>query len=262
MPASSAIQARLHALPLLAIAALLAACDDGPPKAAGGPSASASATTTAAAAAPTTPPKPKGMPDLSVDSDGPYLAGSRINLADAQGPEKLTKIVKELPINGQPVTLTVEKKAKTSHVAAVVAALGEAGAPTVKIKTDGRDDLPKEITVTPEVRVAALPACTVATMVLKDLSTAIWSVKGGTAKRQRKGMAGPDLSNTGEQITKDLAACDSTMALFSGDESVPWENAFNLAGTTLKSDEKKKLETLVLPREAPVAGRAVSIGKH
>ncbi len=261
MPVPSAIQARFRALPLLAIAALLAACDDGPPKAAGGPSASASAATTAAAA-PTTPPKPKGMPDLLVDNDGPYLAGSRINLADPQGLEKLAKIVKELPINGQQVTLTVEKKAKTPYVAAVVAALGEAGAPTVKIKTDGRDDLPKEITVTPEVRIASLPACTVTVMVLKDLSTAIWSVKGGTAKKQRKGMAGPDLSNTGEQVTKDLAGCDSTMALFSGDESVPWENAFNLAGTTLKADEKKKLETLVLPREAPVAGRAVTIAKH
>lgn len=261
MSAPSVIQARFHALPLLVIAALLAACDDGPPKPAAGTGASAIATASVAAPAPT-PAKPKGMPDLLVDNDGPYLAGSRINLADPQGPEKLAKIVKELPINGQQVTLTVEKKAKTPYVAAVVAALGEAGAPTVKIKTDGRDDLPKEITVTPEVRVASLPACTVTTMVLKDLSTAIWSVKGGTAKKQRKGMAGPDLSNTGEQITKDLAGCEATLALFSGDESVPWENAFNLAGTTLKADEKKKLETLVLPREAPVAGRAVTIAKH
>jgi biopolymer transport protein ExbD len=260
MSAPLAILARFRALPLLAIAALLAACDDAPPKPAAG--TGASATPTATVAAPTTPAKPKGMPDLLVDNDGPYLAGTRINLVDPQGPEKLAKIVKELPINGQQVTLTVEKKAKTSYVAAVVAALGYAGAPTVKIKTDGRDDLPKEITVTPEVRVAALPACTVTTMVLKDLSTAIWPVKGGTAKKQRKGMAGPDLSNTGEQITKDLAGCDATLALFSGDESVPWENAFNLAGTTLKADEKKKLETLVLLREAPVAGRAVTITKH
>jgi DNA-binding protein len=183
-------------------------------------------------------------------------------MADPQGAEKLAKIVKELPINGAPVTLIVEKKAKTPYVAAVVAALGEAGAPKVTIKTDGRDDLPKEITVTPEVRIATLPACTVTTMVLKDLSTAIWPVKGGTAKKQRKGMAGPDLSNTGEQITKDLAGCDSTMAVFSGDEAVPWENAFNLAGTALKADEKKKIDTLVLPREAPVAGRAVTLAKH
>ena len=261
MSAPSAIQARFHALPLLAIAALLAACDDAPPKPAAGTSTSATASTTLAAPTPT-PAKPKGMPDLLVDNDGPYLAGTRINPADPPGAEKLATVVTERPINGAPVTRTVETKAKTPYVAAVVAALGEAGAPKVTIKTDGRDDLPKEITVTPEVRIASLPACTVTTMVLKDLSTAIWTVKGGTAKKQRKGMAGPDLSNTGEQLTKDLAACDATLALFSGDESVPWENAFNLAGTTLKADEKKKLETLVLPREAPVAGRAVTIAKH
>ena len=249
------------ALPLLAIAALLAACDDDS-KSTGGKGASASATATTAASAPPAPIKPKGMPELSVDNDGPYLGGTRVNLADPQGAEKLAKLVKELPINGNPVTLIVEKKAKTPYVAAVVAALGEAGAPRVTIKTDGRDDLPKEITVTPEVRVASVPACTVTTMVLKDLSTAIWPVKGGTAKKQRKGMAGPDLSNTGEQITKDLAGCDSTIAVFSGDEAVPWENAFNLAGTALKADEKKKIETLVLPREAPVAGRAVTLSKH
>jgi biopolymer transport protein ExbD len=256
-----AIQARSVALPLLAIAALLAACDDDP-KTAGGKGASASAKATTATTTPPAPIKPKGMPELSVDNDGPYLGGTRINLADPQGAEKLSKLVKELPINGNPVTLIVEKKAKTPYVAAVVAALGEAGAPRVTIKTDGRDDLPKEITVTPEVRVASVPACTVTTMVLKDLSTAIWPVKGGTAKKQRKGMAGPDLSNTGEQITKDLAGCDSTIAVFSGDETVPWENAFNLAGTALKADEKKKIETLVLPREAPVAGRAVTLSKH
>lgn len=253
-----AIRARSLAVPLLAFGALLAACDD-PPKPAVG--AGASATASAAVAAPA-PPRPKTMPSLQVDNDGPYLGGTRINLVDPQGPEKLVKVVKELPIDGQAVTLIVEKRAKTSYVAAVVAALGEAGAPKVTIKTDGRDDLPKEITVTPEVRVASTPACSVSTMVLKDFSTAIWPVRGGTAKKQRKGMAGPDLSNTGEQITKDLAACDSTVAVISGDDAAPWENAFNLAGTLLKADEKKKVETLVLPREAPVAGRAVVLGKH
>ena len=125
------------------------------------------------------------MPELLVDNEGPYLGGTRINLADAQGAEKLAKLVKELPINGAPVTLIVEKKAKTPYVAAVVAALGEAGAPKITIKTDGRDDLPKEITVTPEVRISTLPACTVTTMVLKDLSTAIWPVKGGTDASNR-----------------------------------------------------------------------------
>jgi len=132
----------------------------------------------------------------------------------------------------------------------------------VTIKTDGRGDLPKEIAVTPESKGAAPPGCAVVTMVLKDLSTAVWAVKGGVGKKQGKGLAGPDLSRAGDQLTKDLAACDAHVAYFSGDDAVPWELVFSLAGTTIKADEKKKIEALVLLRETPVAGRPVAIGKH
>ena len=122
--------------------------------------------------------------------------------------------------------------------------------------------MPKEITVTPESRVSAPPGCSVTATVLKDLSTALWPVKGAMAKRQRKGLAGPDLSHTGEELTKQIAACDSTMAFFSSDDEISWELAFNLAGTVVKADEKKKIDTLVLLREEPVAGRPVTPGKH
>ena len=44
---------------------------------------------------------------------------------------------------------------------------------------------------------------------------ALWPIKGGTARKQRKGFAGPDLSNTGDQIKRDLNGCDSTMAFVS-----------------------------------------------
>ena len=97
-------------------------------------------------------------------------------------------------------------------------------------------------------------------MVLKDLATAIWPFGGGMGKKQRKGLAGPDLSNTGEQLTKDIAACSATVAFFSADDEVPWEMAHNLAGTLMGSDAKKKLDTLVLLRAAPVAGRPVQLG--
>ena len=36
---------------------------------------------------------------------------------------------------------------------------------------------------------------------------------------------------------------------------------FNLAGTVLRSDTKKRVETLVLLREPPVAGRPIALGK-
>src|SRR5689334_5763166 len=96
---------------LLALAPLAAGCDD-PPKAGGSASASASGAASAAptpAADPTDRPKPTTMPELVVDEDGPYLGGSRVKLADPTGPEKLLKIVKDLPVNGKPVTLLVDK---------------------------------------------------------------------------------------------------------------------------------------------------------
>jgi biopolymer transport protein ExbD len=242
----------------LAAVALAAACDDPKPSTT---APTAKATASAAPTAPAEPPKPKGMPELLVDAMGPYLGGRRVDMKAQDAADKLAKIVKELPIEGKPVTLTVDKKAKTPDVAAVVTELGVAGAPKVLLKTDGRDDLPKEIEVTPEGRISSPAACTVSTMVMKDLSTGIWPYKGGLGKRQRKGLAGPDLSQTGEQLTKEIAACSASVVFFSADEELPWEMAYNLAGTVLKSDEKKKIDTLVLLRTTPVAGRPVKLGK-
>jgi biopolymer transport protein ExbD len=265
----SSFRLRASSFPLAAVAfaCALAGCEDGGAKGKPAPTPTAVMPASAArpdseAPSPTATPKPTSMPSLNVDSDGPFLNGTRINLAEPTGPEKLTKVVKDLPILGKPVTLFVEKKAKTSHVAAVVAALGDAGAPMVTIKTDGRGDLPKEIAVTPDGKGTAPPGCAVVTMVLKELSTAIWAVKGGIGKKQGKGLAGPDLSRAGDQLTKDIAACDAHVAYFSGDDAVPWELVFSLAGTALKADEKKKLDALVLLRETPVAGHPVTIGKH
>jgi hypothetical protein len=254
-----------HPRSRLLVAALLVApaiigCGEKPKpsgKAAGTSTASSSTTLPAATVAA----KPKGMPDLLVDPEGPYLAGQRIDLVAAGGTEKLATIVKGLPIEGAPVTLVVEKKAKVSAVAAVVSELGKAGAPKVIIKTDGRDDLPKELTVTPESKVSSPPGCSVVVMVLKDVSTAVWPLKGGLGKRHRKGFAGPDLSHTGDALTKDIDACDSKMAFFSGEDALPWEMSYNLAATVLGSDAKKKIDTLVLLKDTPVAGRAVALGK-
>jgi hypothetical protein len=200
------------------------------------------------------------MPELLVDELGPYLGGKRVDMKQKDAAEKLAKVVRELPIEGKAVTLLADRKAKTPDVAAVVNELGAAGAPKVTIKTDGRDDLPKEITVTPESRVSDPPGCTIATMVLDDLSTAVWPFRGGLGKRQRKGLAGPDLSHTGETLAKEITICSASVAFFSADDTLVWEMAYNLAGTVLMSDEKKKIDMLVLLRTAPVAGRPVKLG--
>jgi biopolymer transport protein ExbD len=246
---------------LLAIASLvlLGGCDE-PPKR--GAAATATATSPVKPAVSSAEPaKPKGMPELLVDSMGPYLAGKRVDMAAKDSRDRLTQIVKELPIEAKQVTLAADKQAKTPHVAAVVTELGKAGAPKVTIKTDGRDDLPKEIVLTPETRVVNPPGCAIAAMVLKDLSTAVWPIAGGVGKRQRKGFAGPDLTVTGETLKKDLAGCESSTAFVSGDDGVSWEMTYNLAATMMAADDKKRIDTLVLLHEAPVAGRAVAAGR-
>lgn len=242
--------------PIVLVLLLAAGCSD--PKGSGSGATSASATQKASAPE---PPKPKSMPNLLVDAEGPYLGMERVKMSEPNAAEKLTRLVKELPIEGKPVTLLVEKKAKIPHVAAVVTELGKAGAPKIILKTDGRNDVPKELTITPEPRVSSPPPCSIAAMVLKDFSTAVWPIRGGTARKHSKGMAGPDLSNTGQQVKKDIEACDSTMAFFSTDEAVEWEAAYNLAGTIVVNDEKKKIDTLVLLSQVPVAGRPVTVGK-
>ncbi|MEZ4308113.1 MAG: biopolymer transporter ExbD [Polyangiaceae bacterium] len=243
------------AVALLLLSFAVAACDD--PKGSGAIAQTASATATAAPE----PPRPKTMPSLLVDAEGPYLGIERVRMQDPKAAEKLTKLIADMPIDGKPVTLIVEKKAKIQHVAAVVTELGKAGAPKVILKTDGRNDVPKELTITPQSRLTgAPPACTVAAMVMKDFATAVWPIRGGTARKHTKGMAGPDLSNTGAQLKKDIEACDST-AVFSSDDTIEWELAFNLAGTIVVSDEKKKIDTLVLLSEIPVAGRPVALAK-
>jgi biopolymer transport protein ExbD len=256
------LSSRAHAS--LALLAALAAASCGDDKSKTGTASSASPTASAAPtqAAPT--PKPKTMPALIVDSLGPYIGQVRVDMKQENWPEKLAAAVKELPINGEPVTLIAEKRARTPDVAAVVAELGRAGAPKVTLKTDGRDDVPKELVVTPPDKISTPPGCSVSVMVLKDLSTAVWPFKGGLGKRQRKGFAGPDLSNTSDVIQKDLAACDSTMAFFSADDAISWEMAYNLAGTLKVVDEKsdkKKIDTLVLLGESPVAGRPITLKK-
>lgn len=249
---------------VLALALPLVGCDEPKPsdKPAGATSSAPSASV-AKEAAP--PPKPNKVPALIVDSLGPYLGITRIDVKAENWREKMAAVIKDFPIKSdEPVTVIAEKRAATPYVAALVDELGKAGATKVILKTDGRDDVPKQLEVVPPSKVTSPPGCSVVVSVLKDLSTAVWPVKGATAKKQRKGLAGPDLSNTADTIKKDLAGCESSIAFFSSDDTIGWEMAYNLAGTLKVVDEKsdkKKIETLVLLGESPVAGRAVVVGK-
>jgi biopolymer transport protein ExbD len=225
-------------------------------------SASATVQRSAAPAAPTSAKKPDEMPPVTVDELGPFINGQRAVMKEAGGPDKLKKIVGELPIQGKQVELAVIKKAKLVDVTAVIRELGAAGAPSVKVKAESRGDLPKEIIVVPESKLAGDPAsCSVVVFITDKFETDVWSIGGGTAKKHVKGFAGPDLSNAGESIKKDLAKCDSRVAFFTAAEQLEWEIAHLAAGAIRVSDDTKKVESLVLLNEAPVPGRPVKLKK-
>ncbi len=207
------------------------------------------------------------MPTLTVDNLGPYLDGQRAELKTPEGPERLKKIVAGLPLeNGKPldgkeVTLVTLKKARTGDVLAVLRELGAVGVTSVRIKTDGRNDLPQELVIAPSNKLSAAPAaCSVVASVSEDLHTRVWSVGGGLAKMQKKGFAGPDYTLTADAAKKDVAKCASEVALFSGEPGVDWDLTFNLGGALwAQANPDTKLRTLVVVVEPPVAGRPVKV---
>ncbi len=200
------------------------------------------------------------MPAVTVDEMGPFINGQRAVLKDTGGPQKLKQIVSELPIKGKEVDLVVIKKAKLSDVTAVISELGAAGAPTVKVKADARGDLPKELIVTPQSKLSGVPAgCSVVTFITDKFETDVWTIGGGTAKKHVKGFAGPDLSNAGESIKKDIKKCESKIAFFTAADGLEWEIAHLAGGALRVNDEEKKIESLVLLVEAPVPGRPVKL---
>jgi hypothetical protein len=244
----------------LALAALAGGCGDATP--AGGTSTTGSAPDPAqAASAPAPSSVARRMPTLTVDNLGPYLDGQRIDMKAPDGPERLKKVVAGLPFDGKEVTLITLKKSKTRDVLAVVRELGASPAPSVRIKTDARNDLPVELLVIPSNKLTATPpACSVVATLGDDFHTRVWSVGGGLAKMQKKGMVGPDYSMTADAAKKDVTKCTSDVALFSGDLDTEWELTFNLGGAVwANANHEGKLKTLVLVVDPPVAGRPVKL---
>lgn len=235
------------------------ACGDSGGATGGSASAKPSGAPTTATTSTSSASKPKEMPSVTVDEMGPYINGQRAKLKDEDGRKKLKEIVAGLPINGKEVDLAILRKAKITDVVAVVSELGAAGAPTVKLKVgDTRKDLPKELVVVPQNKLTETPPpCSVVAIITGKLETDVWSIKGGTAKKHVKGLAGPDLSNAGVSAEKDLKKCDSKIAFFTADESLDWELAHLAGGMLRVNDTDKKIEKLVLLEEVPVPGREV-----
>ena len=236
------------------ILASLSACDD-PPKPAP-PKPEATATPTA-----TEPPKPVGPPSFEIDTLSAKVGFERALLDQRDGRTNLINLLKptEKWVSGNDATLIVDRSAKLPWVVAFIDELGKLGAKRVVLKTETRKEFATSLPFGPELSLKAPPDCSVVAMVLEDRGTAVWKLSGGVATKHGKGMAGPDLSMTGDNIERFAKGCKQSSTLFvSVGPSVEWGLAYDLAASA-KTLPKASFENFVLLGETPVPGHKVTL---
>ena len=246
--------AKLVLVPVLVLAFASAGCDE--PK-----NSPTTASAKPAEPMPTAPPKPKGPPQFVVDNIGAKVGFSRILLDKPEGPGQLEKELAENKsyIDGKDVELKADRKSKMKAVVTMMSALAKDGATTITIETETRKEYPGKLKFTPQSLVKNPEPCSVVTMVLDDRSSAVWRLSGTTAIRHSKGLAGPDLSTTGDTIKRIAKGCPKSSTVFvSAADDIEWGLTYDLAASTQKL-EKVKLDTVVLLKEPPVAGRKVEL---
>jgi biopolymer transport protein ExbD len=208
------------------------------------------------------PRKPDVAPILEIDTVSPKVGSDRALLQHPEGKAELTKLLNDAKrwLDGKDVVLIVDRKVQVPWVATYLDELGKVGVAKVTIRTDTRKEFSQDQRFVPEAKVQA-PPCSVVAMVTSDFATAVWKLSGGTASKRSKGMAGPDLSMTGDTIERFAKGCkDSSTFFLSVAEGVEWGLAFDL-GASSRVLEHAKFDSSVLLNEIPTAGQKVNL-KH
>jgi hypothetical protein len=207
-------------------------------------------------------PKPVGPPDLVIDSISPKVGFERENFQFPDGRKKLAAALAQNQqfFEGKQATLIVDRKAKQEWVSAYLSELGKIGVPSVLVKTDTRDEFPHEVTFTPEAKLGSSAGCSTVAMILADRGTAVWKLSGGVAGKRGKGMAGPDLSMTGDTIERVAKSCKGAAALFvAGAPEIEWGLVYDLAASTKKLNVH--YDAVALRSITPVPGHKVELGR-
>lgn len=238
-------------VPLLALAGALG-CEDEPKPAPVAP-------TTAEPAPPPAPAKPTLPPTIAIDTSGALVAGNRVTLDGTGAVERLKSELEQHRsfLEQKEVRVSAERKVKPAYVGTMLKGLAALGATRVLVRTSSRADFPAEVGfLTPETAKAA-PRCSVVGMILADRSTAVWRLSGGVAGRRGKGMAGPDLTLTGESIRQQAKGCkESTVLFVAGAEGVEWGLVYDLAASSKTYGHVFFSDAALVPTP-PVPGRPV-----
>jgi hypothetical protein len=199
-------------------------------------------------------------PEFAIDDVSVKVGFERALLQNPEGRTKLASLLGDSKkwIEGQEIKLSVLRKTKVAWVAAYVEELGKHAPAKIWIRTDTRPDYDSELRFTPETKTQA-PPCSVVGIVTSDYGTAVWKLSGGTAGKRGRGMAGPDLSMTGETIERIAKSCKDSKTFFvSVAEGIEWGLAYDLAASSRELDGVK-FEDIVLLGEAPVPGHKVTL---
>jgi hypothetical protein len=213
-------------------------------------------------AEPAPPPAAKvdSAPILEIDTISPKVGTERALLIHPEGRAKLAELLGGAKqwIEGKDVTVVVARQTKIPWVVTFLDELGKVGPSRITIRTETRKDFSAEQRFVPEAQVKA-PACSVVGVVTPDYGTAVWKLSGGTAGKRNKGMAGPDLSMTGDTIERFAKGCkESTTFFVQVAEGAEWGLAFDL-GASSRTLEHAKFDTTVLLSEIPTPGHKVEL---
>jgi hypothetical protein len=207
-------------------------------------------------------PKKDTAPILEIDTIGPKVGSDRALLIHPEGKAELTALLTGAKrwLEGQEVVVIVDRKTKVPWVVTYLDELGKIGPSKITIRTETRKEYSQDQRFIPEAKVQA-PPCSVVGMVTSDYATAVWKLSGGTAGKRPKGMAGPDLSMTGDTIERFAKGCkDSSTFFVQVAEGIEWGLAFDLAASS-RVLEHAKFDATVLLSEIPTPGHKVDL-KH
>ena len=205
-------------------------------------------------------PKPDVAPDLEIDTISPKVGSERALLMHPEGKADLIRLLTDAKrwLEGKDVVLIVDRKTKVAWVATYLDELAKLGPAKITIRTDTRKEYSQDQHFIPEAKVQAAP-CSVVGMVTSDYATAIWKLSGGTAGKRSKGMAGPDLSMTGDTIERFAKGCkDSSTFFVQVADGIEWGLAFDLAASS-RVLEHAKFDATVLLNQIPTPGQKVDL---
>jgi hypothetical protein len=209
----------------------------------------------------TEPPKLKGPPDFTISAEGPKVGWTYFLLDRPSGKKQLADEIaanKEF-VDGKDVKLRIERQSKLEIVGEMVHALEMGGATAIVVATDSRPEYPKTVRFVPRERARSAPPCSVVTKVSSDRRNLVWALKGGTAIRSPKGLAGPDMAITADIIETAAKRCkESDFVFVSADKDVEWGLVYDLAAAS-QSLPKAKLGQVVLLDPGPDLGRPVRL---